>query len=103
MKFDMSDLVRGLSKINQQMEDRAVNAAQKMTLDIYADVVAGSPVDEGDFRQAWTVETPEKMGDEGVIENTMPYAAALARGHSKQAPNGWIDNAVNNAVRKAGK
>jgi len=33
----------------------------------------------------------ERMGNIYNIHNTLPYAEALANGHSTQAPEGWID------------
>lgn len=72
---------------------------RKITLDIHAAVVRGSPVDDGDFRADWSAETPEKAYDPGRITNTKIYGPALARGHSPQAPDGWIDNAVEAVAR----
>ena len=36
------------------------------------------------------------------IINNVPYAEPLASGHSKQAPLGWIDNAIRGGIRSAG-
>ena len=74
-----------------------------------------SPVDKGRFQNSWQIgengtgeydggeglgETPpkgmnynvgnEKIGNSYTIHNSLPYAEALAAGHSKQAPAGWI-------------
>ena len=74
-----------------------------------------SPVDSGRFRNSWQIgenETGEYDGGEGkstkpprgmnytvgnetignsyVLHNSLPYAEALATGHSKQASPGWI-------------
>ena len=32
----------------------------------------------------------EKIGNTYTIHNSLPYAEALAAGHSQQAPAGWI-------------
>jgi len=75
-----------------------------------------SPVDKGRFQNSWQIgedaigeydggeglgETPprgmnytvgnEKIGNSYTIHNSLPYAEALAAGHSKQANPGWID------------
>ena len=74
-----------------------------------------SPVDTGRFRSSWAIGenatgnydagtggslapvginyTPgnERMGNTYNIHNTLPYAEPLANGHSRQAPEGWID------------
>ena len=103
MKIDFSDLIGGIPEIDKLVADTALEVTKKITLDVHAEVVRASPVDEGDFRRAWTVETPTSAFGDGRIENNMPYAQALAHGHSKQAPDGWIDNAIEAATRLGGK
>ena len=74
-----------------------------------------SPVDKGRFKNSWQIgengtgnydggeglgETPpvgmnynvgnEKIGNSYTIHNSLPYAEALATGHSKQASPGWV-------------
>jgi len=74
-----------------------------------------SPVDKGRFQNSWQIgengtgeydggeglgETPprgmnysvgnEKIGNSYTIHNSLPYAEALATGHSKQADPGWV-------------
>ena len=74
-----------------------------------------SPVDTGRFRNSWQIGengTGEYEGEEGggenkargmnynpgnekignsyTIHNSLPYAEALAAGHSKQADPGWV-------------
>ena len=74
-----------------------------------------SPVDKGRFQNSWQIgengtgeydggeglgEAPpvgmnynvgnEKIGNTYTIHNSLPYAEALAAGHSQQAPAGWI-------------
>ena len=74
-----------------------------------------SPVDKGRFQNSWQIgengtgeydggeglgKAPpvgmnynvgnEKIGNSYTIHNSLPYAEALAAGHSPQAPAGWI-------------
>lgn len=98
-KIDLSDLLAKQAKIKKLVEDKQVEVAAKVTVDVHAAVVLGSPVDSGKFRGAWTVETPTKPFENGKIENNTEYGPALAKGHSKQAPNGWTKNAVEAATR----
>lgn len=78
-----------------------------------------SPVDTGRFRASWAIgenAAPSKGQPEGQYPNNVPptavnyslgneqignvysihnnliYAEPLARGHSKQAPDGWVDS-----------
>lgn len=99
MKIDFSDLIAKQAAIKKMVEDKQVEVAAKVTVDVHKAVVLGSPVDTGTFRGAWTAETPTKPFQDGKIENATVYGPALARGHSKQAPDGWIENAVEAATR----
>ncbi|MGA1852621.1 hypothetical protein GS397_07050 [Sphingobium yanoikuyae] len=99
LKIDLSDLLSKTPAMKQMVEQKVVEVAAKVTLDVHANVVAGSPVDTGAFRGAWTVETPTQPFENGKVENTTPYGPQLVDGHSGQAPKGWIDNAVLAATR----
>jgi hypothetical protein len=54
-KIDLSDLIAKQAKINKMVEAKAVELAAKVTVDVHAAVVLGSPVDTGKFRGAWTI------------------------------------------------
>jgi hypothetical protein len=97
MRFDLSELTDG--SIMDLVDETVLDVTSKVTLDAHGNLVAASPVDTGDFRGAWTVETPNKAYDAGAIENDKEYAAALADGHSPQAPKGWVENSIEAATR----
>ena len=99
MKIDFSDLIKKRAAIERMVQQEQVDLAAKMTIDVHAAVVLGSPVDTGAFRAAWTVTVPDKPFQNGVIENSTPYGPALMHGHSKQAPNGWVANAIEAATK----
>jgi hypothetical protein len=99
IKIDISDLVSKRGAIQKMVEAKQVEVAAKVTLDAHKNLVLASPVDEGTFRGAWTVETPTKPFQNGVIENNTEYAVPLAHGHSPKAPAGWVENAVVTAVK----
>jgi len=103
IKIDMSDVIRAVAEFKKAAEQQVLELTQKVTLDVHANVVRGSPVDTGNFRGNWTVETPKKPFDNGRIENTTPYGPTLVHGHSDQAPNGWIDNSILAATKLGGK
>jgi hypothetical protein len=62
---------------------------QTKMIDLHKMVVQKSPVDEGNFRAAWTVDTNTLS-----LENNSEYAEPLAHGHSPQAQDGWIDDSI---------
>ncbi|WP_343545376.1 hypothetical protein [Sphingomonas paucimobilis] len=99
----MSELIAARAKFAKLQEEKVLEVTQKLTLDVGRKLIEGSPVDTGDFRGAWQIETPTKPGDVGRITNPTPYGPDLARGRSDQAPNGWIENAVEAAVKFKGK
>ncbi len=63
-------------------------------IDLHGRLVLKSPVDTGQFRAAWTVDAASL-----TIENHTEYAEALARGHSPQAADGWIEAELDNVFR----
>ncbi|NML04272.1 HK97 gp10 family phage protein [Sphingomonas sp. G-3-2-10] len=103
VRINLSDLIAKKAVFNKLIEEKVVHVAQKITTDVHRNVVIGSPVDTGTFRGAWTVETPQKPFENGKVENTTAYGPYLVHGHSKQAPDGWIDNAIEAATRLGGK
>jgi hypothetical protein len=102
VKFDFSDLIAKAQKIDQRIAQTVLDVTQKVTLDVHANVVRGSPVDTGEFRGAWTVETPTAPYENSRVENTTVYGPQLMRGSSTQAPNGWVDDAVQAATKLGG-
>lgn len=103
IRFDMSKLIAARARFAKMQEDKVLEVTQKLTLDVGRKLIEGSPVDTGEFRGRWQIDMPQKPGDVGRISNPDPKGPKLARGHSDQAPNGWIDNAVEAAVRFGGK
>jgi len=102
IRFDMSQLIAAKAKFQKIQEQLTLEATQKITLDVGRRLIEGSPVDTGAFRGAWVIETPTAPGEPGRVTNATPYGPALALGHSDQAPNGWIENAVEGAARSGG-
>lgn len=106
-----------LDQIGDYSEEKLNQLMRVVVLETDAELKAQSPVDTGRFRASWVIgengtqgfydagpglrTTPptginyvagtEKFGQNYHVHNTLPYADPLARGHSKQAPAGWID------------
>lgn len=107
-----------LSQFAKEAGERADQAVRSVVLEIHSRVTVRSPVDTGRFRANWrygvgaaptdTVETtgtsespspaaaaPAMGPGEGIgrvhyLANNLPYAWALERGHSRQAPIGMV-------------
>ena len=102
IKFDMSKLIAARKQFAELQEQKVLELTQKLTLDVGKRLIEGSPVRDGDFRRAWDIQTPDKPGDAGRVSNPTVYGPKLARGHSSQAPDGWIENAVEAAAKFGG-
>lgn len=85
--------------IRKLLETKVMEVTAKLTLDADTRLKLASPVDNGDFRAAWTATTPTKPMESGTITNNMEYAVPLAHGHSPQAPAGWIENELQAVVK----
>ncbi|WP_454883995.1 hypothetical protein [Sphingomonas oryzagri] len=102
----MSEIVAAIPAVAKMVADAQLEAAQKITNEVYRNVVIASPVakvDGGTFRQGWQMVEPTAAFTDGEVSNNIPYAVPLAHGHSPQAPDGWIDNSIEAAVRHTGK
>jgi hypothetical protein len=106
-----------LDQIGDYSEEKLNQLMRVVVLETDGQLKAQSPVDTGRFRSSWIIgengtqgaydagpglgATPpkaanyvvgqEKFGENYHVHNSLPYAEALANGHSRQAPAGWID------------
>ena len=100
IRFQMNDLIRKAAMFRKEQEQLIHDVTTKVTLDLGKGLKEQSPVDEGDFRDAWDIEEPAKPGDSGRVTNNSPYAIPLANGHSGQAPAGWVENECEAVARQ---
>ena len=105
-----------LKQIGSYVEGLGDKLVRGTVLNVNRDLKKESPVDSGRFRFSWQVGEngpvggappkgnysggtdlrkinymKEKVGKLYSIHSNLPYAEPLARGHSQQAPAGWID------------
>lgn len=103
---------------------------KKLSFDIFADVVVGTPVDTGRAMNNWVIsigspsrEVNDRGGPESSVKaariseatgtlaslqpfntvwisNNLPYIGFLEEGSSKQAPSGWVERAIQNNLRQ---
>ena len=129
--------VRNLKSFNADLDKFAARigvevgtVVKKLSFDIFADVVGGTPVDTGRAMNNWVISVGspsrvvhEEGGSAGSIEaskagnatttlasvtnfdtvwisNNLPYIGALEEGSSKQAPSGWVAAAIQNNLRQ---
>ena len=113
-----------IMKFAEQVKIAPALVVRKLTLDIFGDLLASSPVDTGRFRANWVVSVSQPArrilwamsnigkqmqvqldlaakrvaqtdGSEVIwITNNLPYAVPLNEGWSKQAPAGFVQMAI---------
>lgn len=119
-----------LDKIAANIGVEVALVVKKLAFDIFADVVAGTPVDTGRAMNNWVMSlgTPDRsITDQGGsggsiagakqaeaasklaavtpfstvwISNNLPYIQELEEGSSDQAPRGWVAAAIANNFAK---
>ena len=74
---------------NVDLSNLLETEAKKMILDLHAGLVMATPVDTGNARGSWTVDTATL-----TVQSDCEYMPALNNGHSGQAPAGFIETEV---------
>ncbi len=120
-----------LAAFGRQVVETHRRACIKTAADIHRRLVDRSPVDSGAFRRDWAIDVGEAKPREFVkaepgksfpplrtdfaaletapnfplltVSDVAPYAEKLAEGHSPQAPEGWVDLAVEEAAAALGR
>lgn len=119
---------RRMKTIARNVESNADRLPSRVALTFVATVAHGTPIDTGKAQGNWQVgiggpmtrqvHDPSRFGAAEAIRiatnklqnykggknihvtNNLPYIGALDRGHSKQAPAGFIDLAYDAALRQ---
>ena len=127
--LDTRDFDADIRRFAEQLELGPGIVARKIALDIFGDLLAGTPVDTGRARSNWriSIRTPdltvlETVGESAAsaaiqysiaqarlfrfngrqpiyITNPLPYIEPLNEGWSQQAPAGFVQAAILRNVR----
>ena len=62
-----------------------------------SEVVPRTPIDTGRARRGWQ---QRQLGRQQIIENQVPYIDRLERGYSRQAPRGFVRQAMTATINK---
>ena len=113
-----SNFALDVSKFVQKTGVRVDLVVRKIAFDVFSSVVKRTPVDTGRARASWTLAVnrvdlstapvgssttiaspeaalgPVKFGDTVYISNNLPYIVPLNNGSSTQAPEGFVQMAV---------
>jgi hypothetical protein len=73
-----------------------------LSMELYQEIVRTTPRRTGTASRSWT--KPPKVAEDNynvvVTTSPLPYIQPLEDGHSKQAPNGFIQPAIDKITRK---
>lgn len=82
---------RGLTdSLKSQLSREVRREATKVSRQVLAQMREATPVDTGRARSGWNASTPDRNG-RFVLSNSVPYIGALNAGHSRQAPQRFIE------------
>ncbi len=76
----------------EQKIDKFISATAQELKD---QLVPRTPIDTGRARRGWQ---NRQFAKTQVVENQVPYIGVLEKGRSKQAPNGFVNQAVSATV-----
>ena len=100
IRIDLSEITGMIS--DKEIDDMIAEEVESTFTDIYTDLTAppplGTPIDTGAARNSWQIDTALPLAPE--IYTMLPYMAKLNDGHSKQSPEGFIDNVIDKHVRR---
>ncbi len=79
--------VKGTRSVARSLEREKDSLVTKIAEDTKSVAVQKTPIDQGQARRGWRLESSFKMKK---IVNRVPYIDLLEKGRSKQAPNGIL-------------
>lgn len=79
-----------LKRFAQRVRSDHVDAINNIGLDLTGRVVRKNPVDTGLSRSRWVFTRAEPSNPVALLQNNTSYILELERGHSRQAPNGFV-------------
>lgn len=93
----MQVFFRGFGDFKGELK-KAVSDEVKFLTDTYQqEVKKRTPIDTGRARRGWQKRTSAKSGE---IRNQVPYIERLEGGYSRQAPNGFVRQALTATLNK---
>ena len=82
------------TNIRRWLEDIVEQEKQNLSDDYKSAVVPRTPIDTGRARRGWQSRKTE-------IRNDVPYISKLETGYSRQAPNGFVRQALTSTIEKS--
>jgi len=89
-------ITRSGTNINRWLQGIVEQEKKALKDDYKSAVVPRTPIDTGRARRGW-----QKRSNR--IENQVPYIGRLERGYSRQAPSGFVKQALSSTIEKSNK
>ena len=83
-----------------ELENTILQFRQALATELKSQIVPRTPIDQGRARAGWQ---QRQSGKNISVENDVPYIQRLQRGYSKQAPRGFVDQAIGAAISNTNK
>lgn len=87
--------VIGVDRTLQSLEQEIRQFQTFLTDTFKNEVVPRTPIDKGRARAGWQSRTNT------LVENRVPYIERLERGYSRQAPKGFVNQAISATIQKS--
>lgn len=89
LEFDL----RGMDDVKRQLQASVDRLTSLVSDTLKDELVPRTPIDTGRARRGWQQR-------KSAVENRVPYITALEKGRSKQAPRGFVRQAIEATVTK---
>lgn len=93
------DLIGGTDNL-KELEDTILQFRKTLATEFQSQVVPRTPIDLGTARKGWQ---QRQSGTNISVENQVPYIERLERGYSRQAPRGFVNQAITATIAKTNK
>ena len=93
---DLDNVIISIQILTDDYQDSIAEEAYKLMRDT-------TPVRTGRARRGWEKRRSRFTGSTRVVENKVPYVIYLNEGHSRQAPKGYIQQALESGILAANR
>lgn len=89
--------LQGFDTVDDDLFKEILKYQRDLALEFKNQVVPRTPIDKGRARAGWK---QRNIATQQIIENQVPYIERLEKGYSKQAPRGFVKQAIGAAIQK---
>lgn len=89
--------VKNFNAVGKELEQEILQFQSFIASEFKRQVVPRTPIDTGQARRGWQ---QRNYGNQQIVENQVPYIERLERGWSKQAPRGFVEQAIQATINQ---